>query len=383
MVQLDTGSSDLWLDHAGQKIEDLGGTYIDDERNRKVHIDYALGSVVGRPAYASLVLGGYRVAQQLLLSVESTSNLESLRKNKISGILGLGLESSALLPPLLEAKDASAPTFLGNIFAQSPGGGNFTTWYLGRGGDGLMTINELPEPFAQAAEDAPSHAVWKNPKGARRRARRTAPPFVVLDTGSTLSYMDSLYVDALYSAAKGAKYAPAINVWLLPCASEVSFAFNFKDLRVPLNPLDLVTAPIKVTAGGKDVTICTGALRRLTDDLASALTADMLLGDNFLRNVFTVLHYTENPSIQMINITDEQAAKAQYAGVRVAQLENMPPEADLGDSALFEQIAANLTAPAPSDLDDTTGAACAATHTQALYCLRPEFSLSTSAPCKA
>ncbi|EJD36256.1 acid protease [Auricularia subglabra TFB-10046 SS5] len=362
LVQLDTGSSDLWVDHGSQTIEQLGGDSIPGAP--RVKMSYALGSVDGTPVYGDVSLGDYHSQKQLMLSADGAANLEALKKYGISGILGLGLDGGALIPTILTGEDAEAHSFLGNIFAQNASAGSFTTWYLGRDGDGLMTINELPESYAEPIKAAPEIIVHSPLAGDIPRwaievasievggkktdliselTGGTTRAIAVVDTGATLSFIPKEITDLIYSGVPGAKYASTVGVWVVPCTASIDVAFTIGRTRYFVDPLDVLSRPAEIKIGGKAASVCIGGFIPAPAALQQQLELDLLLGDNFLRNVFSVLHYN-TPSMQLLSVTDETEAKAQFAGLRDETMKAFPPEVDLTDEKTFNDVVSALGA---------------------------------------
>ncbi|EJD36001.1 acid protease [Auricularia subglabra TFB-10046 SS5] len=387
--------SDLWIDPA-QGIEALGGAILGN--GDQLRLGYASGGVVGKAAVAPVSLGSYTVPQQLLLSANWTYELDALSSHNIRGIMGLSFDSAATLPRLLDAPDRR-PTFLANVFAQHPAAGNFTTFYMCRGDvEGFMTINEIPEQFSEGMKSVPPINAWRNPdtKALQRwtvavanlevggqtvglTSQVTGAPantaLAVLDTGSTLTYLPNDTITAMYSGIPGATYAAKANVWLMPCEAEVSVAFHIGGLRYVMNPLDLIV-PYSVPIDGSEAIVCAGAFRATTPDLRKLLAADMWLGDSFLRNVFQVLHYGDSttdkqrPLVQLLGITDEQEAAAQYTVERANLRKYYPREANLTDPIVLAAVIHSFPTPAESE-SGTNLTSSDATSTSASSTLSP------------
>lgn len=63
----------------------------------------------------------------------------------------------------------------------------------------------------------------------------------VLDSGFTFSQVPRKMSDAIYGRVQGANYSTTEGLWKVPCTQNLSLAFVFGGVTVPIHPLDIVS----------------------------------------------------------------------------------------------------------------------------------------------
>jgi Eukaryotic aspartyl protease len=63
----------------------------------------------------------------------------------------------------------------------------------------------------------------------------------VLDSGFTFSQVPRKMSDAIYGRVQGATYSTQDGLWKVPCTQNLSLAFIFGGVTMPIHPLDLVS----------------------------------------------------------------------------------------------------------------------------------------------
>ncbi|KAL0957926.1 hypothetical protein HGRIS_000107 [Hohenbuehelia grisea] len=360
-VQVDTGSSDLWI-----KGSSLKSTRITSTTKVPANITYGKGTVAGPVSFADLTLGGFTVRSQAFINAQQMADLEGL--GDLDGLIGLGFhEGSAISAALIQSFGNTQKTIASgfspteNVFYQNPTTPNFFTFLLGRQQDldgetsGIFTISEyIPEYSAVSKSQKVPRELNLDPlhwsvlldgfsvNGRPYTLKSQVPSIpagralVALDTGFSLPPIPEPMVDFIYSSIPGAlKYTdpdPANSLWIVPCRAAARVAFDIGGQEVPIHPLDL-TMVTNYTIGGRFVTFCTNRYTPIGNLKAGRL--DMVLGDAFLRNVYVSFDYgtldsrgalTETPFVQILPTTQFNEALPEFTAVREKLLRSMPEE---------------------------------------------------------
>lgn len=115
-------------------------------------------------------------------------------------------------------------------------------------------------------------------------------PSAVVDSGVPLILTTSAVANAIYGAI-GISPGSDGNYYV-PCTTPLNLTITLDDRpEIPLHPLDLTTEP----PTGNQAQFCTGLIQADNADLAVANNkiGDMILGVPFMRNVYTVMAYTQ------------------------------------------------------------------------------------------
>ncbi|TFK72982.1 acid protease [Pluteus cervinus] len=354
LVVLDTGSSDLWVmppDGMGT-LEDTG---------IQVDLEYGTdgeGVVEGTVAISSFEFGPYKVDRQAFLNADS-SNLAGVTEFGIYGVLGLGFNGPNVSPinemVLQTGGDNTTwgASALHNIFAQNPAAPNFIGLALDRTNDledttgGSFTIGEY-DPDYLAVKNSPKlyqypsdsgrwtillDGVIINGESVPLQSSVDGTPdgkaVALLDSGTPTALLPTSVIDSIYSRISGSVKYDAAGTWLVPCEASFDVDFVFGDIAYPVHPLDLTTINSPVDVDGQNYTVCIGTL--VGFDGADE-KFDALLGDTFLRNVYTIFDFGDDtgdntaPFIQLLSTTDPVDAALDVTTIRNATLASLPPE---------------------------------------------------------
>ncbi|KAG1889345.1 aspartic peptidase domain-containing protein [Suillus subluteus] len=342
---LDTGSSDLWV--TGQQIK------INSKTSDNINLTYGIGSASGNIAYTNVRLGTYQVQNQAFLNVDKPY------KQATDGILGLGFISLSMIEKKI--KNKVARPIMANLFDQNPSTPNFMALALERTIDsentsgGAITIGEYDPRFKDVSGTpkyplAPSTssrwtialsgmqvnghnvALKSTVKGAKK-----GTAISLIDSGTSLAYIPSDAVDAIYGAISGSVHIQTNgqNFWIVPCLDQANLSFSFGNDYLPINPLEL-TRLATFTDGNAQYTVCTSAFRPQLSNTGSDM--DFLLGDIFMRNVYSVFNFgniTSNndddrgASIQFLSRSNKDQVYQDFQQQRTQNLKNLPPLYDL------------------------------------------------------
>ncbi|PIL22833.1 hypothetical protein GSI_15528 [Ganoderma sinense ZZ0214-1] len=347
-VQIDTGSSDLWV---------VGDVPNAQNTGKSAKVTYAVGEVDGSVLTATLDFAGYTVSSQAYISVAASSDNPSG-----SGLIGLGPNYGSQVS---EAVGTSAgDAVLDRIFRQNTSTPNYITVLLGRNNDptdpptGDLTVGEILSGYEQIASQpklsvsvlASSNSAnqhWQvlldadgivgpannnvidefNVQTAVSSTTNKKQLTVVFDTGYSLPQVPSSVAEAFYKDIPGSQLVSRSDlsgqIWQLPCDKEVNITFKFGGKSFPVHPLDANIDLNLTDSSGNHV--CFGAFQPMASQ--SGATYDAIFGMAFLRNAYTYINFgdfvdgstntTADPYIQLLATTNDTAeAHSDFLRVR-------------------------------------------------------------------
>ncbi|KAH9838434.1 aspartic peptidase domain-containing protein [Rhodofomes roseus] len=329
-VQIDSGSSDLWLDTCNVTLDGLQDT------GTTGSISYVDGSSATGPiVLANVSFGEFTVGGQAFINAPGSN---ATTPGFDSGLLGVGPPgASSVFDQLINTTYDGLP-FLVNVFAQDPDEPNFMTFFLSRSDAGItqggvMSIGELIADYVSVLDqpklpvvsatswEAFMDGVYVNGKFFTGHSESafgiTAEPgkdqtTIILDTGTSLATAPRYYVDAMYKDVPGSKFNKSIGYYTLPCDTRLNVSMAFGSSKYPMDPIDLTT--IQVNSDGSF--FCVGTFAPTPDNAG----VDFILGDSFMRNVYSLFSYGSNftgngdelPYMQILSITDHDKAWAKF-----------------------------------------------------------------------
>ncbi|KAJ3914088.1 acid protease [Lentinula edodes] len=335
-IQLDTGSSDLWIKGTSSPLPNSSQT------STTYNITYGIGWAYGTVSYASVGFAGINITTQAYLDTSSASN--PALSYGADGIAGLGFTSLSTIDALVNNSDSSSGrSLLYNLFMQNPSEPNFIAFALERSSDddadsddveGSFSIGEYDPAYTAVANKTSiptwpivSPTRWSVLLEAYMIGSDTLSPttqvadvpsnraVVVLDTGTSWSYVPSDVCEIIYSGITGAQYSSDIGQWVLPCDAEIDMALQLGGQIFPLHPLDI---NIKNSA---DSSTCLGTFVPTSfagDDF------DWLLGDNVLRAMYSVYDFGDfnsngemiDPFLKLLSLVDPNEASGDFVKAR-------------------------------------------------------------------
>ncbi|KAI8993831.1 aspartic peptidase domain-containing protein [Trametes punicea] len=363
-VQLDTGSSDLWV-NIGNRELNLRGT-----SSLQTNITFGIGSVQGNISFADLQLGDFTIENQAFLDATQTIDQTAAK----DGVIGMSFNTiSSIFNTVEQAQGTDAASQIANtpiisLFLQQPNLPFSFDVQLGRTdvlndvAQGVFLIGEHDENFQQvaAAPQLPSVSDehWSVVMDAMNingepftfnASRIDGVPqgklAAMLDTGFSFPPIPGPAVDAIYGSIPGAVRVAADNSfgWIVPCNASTNLSFVFAGQEFFVHPLDLaeVTVSSFPTADGtmQNMTVCLSTFQPDVLDPTEFTGFDLILGDSFLRNVYASFNYGSaeagvGPFVQMVSTTpDISAAITQFQSQRAATLAQLPPTIDPADVA--------------------------------------------------
>ncbi|KAF9009070.1 aspartic peptidase domain-containing protein [Cyathus striatus] len=351
-VQLDTGSSDLWIkgdQHPTPNTNQTDMTY---------NLTYAIGWAYGNVAYAPVEFIGLSVPSQAFLDVSDVVN--PALQYGAKGIVGLGFTSLSTIDALVNATKSSAGrSLLYNFFEIIRTNPIFLPLLCSVAQRKMMKSKEafrlarwlalkmfMCHLICIAGEYEPEYAnvvgnepipTW--PVNSPKRwsvlldavivnDTITVPTtdvigapnnkaVVLMDSGASYTYAPTNICEAIYGNVTGASYDSTINQWVVPCDAEINMALQIGGQVFPIHPLDLTPT------GLTDNSTCYGSFIPQSVPIGNG-QFDWLIGDNFLRSVYSVYDFGDfdesgkmgNPYMKLLSIVDPDEASIDFHNAR-------------------------------------------------------------------
>ncbi|CAE6412342.1 unnamed protein product [Rhizoctonia solani] len=372
VLQVDTGSSDTWV-YPTASTQDLYSDAV-TYQDLPLTLSYGRGQVAGYVSQMTMSFAGYTVTNQSLLLVNKEKDMSLIEANLTNGLLGLGFDTLSSIAGTVSQKTQQnwGRTLLSNIFASDPTTPNHVAFRLDRHEDGNSTdvgafdvgtfaagfeaVNNTAEIpiFSSSAQQKLYWNVLVDGVTLNGKAQTLTstvnggtqtPPAgkvsAVLDTGYSLPQLSPELAHSIYSAMGGVLVDDGTNTtYAVPCMAEAQLVFSIGGHTIPIHPLDLTQVQTITSTRGTNYTICINAYQPFSSN-AGGGEVDYILGDAFLRNVYSVYDYGDfvqgfsglaqgNPYIKLLPLTDPTAASAEFKTARAASLSaaGMPPQLD-------------------------------------------------------
>ncbi|KAF8882667.1 aspartic peptidase domain-containing protein, partial [Infundibulicybe gibba] len=316
-VILDTGSSDLWV--VGNtcqtcdptlRVFDPSSSISFKTAGQRETITYGSGEVSGRIATDTVIMGRFIINRQTFLVADEVSNLLF---GEISGIMGLAFDGIAETygMPFWQALaldgQLAAPEmgfWLSRVIddpqaADNEPGGAFTLGgtnsSLFQGDIDFVDIPTSPESF-DTYWMLSLTSVTVQEKPVPITPGRSA--LSNIDTGTAFIHGPAKDVAAIWEAVPGSDGSPIgqDSGHSVACTTKVSISLSFGGKLWPINPVDMNLGRLNKTS-----LLCVGAIFEAEEALSTlgdeySIIGDWLIGDTFLKNVYTVFRMSP-PSI--------------------------------------------------------------------------------------
>ncbi|OAX43185.1 acid protease [Rhizopogon vinicolor AM-OR11-026] len=347
-VILDTGSSDLWIASSMCQSTCAGTGNFDPAKsstfknlNKNFNVAYGSGEATGTLGQDVVHMAGFTITDQEFAVVTSTSL--NFLVNPVTGIFGLAWQSlaSSTAMPFWQALASSGQwtqplmafqltRFLND--SQAGGlepGGSLTMGYANESlYTGTIDFQDIPDGQASYwLQQITSMTV----QGKSISLPTGSASYAAIDTGTTLVAGPPDSIAAIYAQIPGSQ--PGTGNWKgfysYPCDTVVTVKISFGGPSWSITPDDFA-----FTSAGPTSDECYGAFYAIP---TSTETPSWIIGDTFLKNVYSVFRYNP-PSVGFAALSEVALAMNGKAGGI--------PSATLGaNSAMFtvEPSAAPLT----------------------------------------
>lgn len=333
-VQLDTGSSDLWLKGPQFPLPNAKPTSL------SYNLTYGIGWAYGNVSYIPVQFAGISISSQAYLDISQANN--PALSYGADGIVGLGFTSLSTVDALVNQTDASSGrSLLFNAFQDNPNEPNFIAFSLQRNSDtndeeGIFSIGEVEPAYASIMDTA---SIPTFPPQSPSRWSLLMDAFLVgtnvvslsttvsgaplnkavalVDTGTSYSYVSTDVANAIYGGVPGAKLDTSLGQWVVPCDAEINIAIQIGGRPFAIHPLDV--SPPSLT----DPTTCVGSF--VPGSVAVGAGAfDVLIGDNVLRSLYAIYDFGDfdssgkmgDPYFKLLSIVDPNQASKEFHQVR-------------------------------------------------------------------
>nr|GAT52388.1 predicted protein [Mycena chlorophos] len=364
---VDTGSADLWVI---EPSDSRAASFTYDSTNSQPFVlVYGGGNITGVTASASVQIGDFSISNQAIGVIPPSGvHVADVLELGLDGLVGtaFGLNNNPFDESFLVAElgPVAGQPFLFNIFDSMPVENNFVGMSLSRtddlegSADASFTVNSLDPLHAAAVSSAAPQAVFPGidangrwsvlvdaiyvgttqiPLGDSVIHGTPAGKLVVMmDSGTPTSSIPTALWYALYANIPGTTVGDidGAPVFTIPCESTTIMTVVIGGVQFPIHPLDLsniATGP-SADVGLGDNSVCLSALNAGPADPGDI---DVIFGDSFMRNFYSVFNYGDSPSspgsdasIQFVSLTDAASAQSDVAAVRMQAFANgtYPPE---------------------------------------------------------
>lgn len=304
-VLLDTGSSDLWVvgTSCGTACNGLGtfnpsasSTFTNESTS--FYIQYGSGEAAGYVATDVVQMAGFSVSNQGFAVVDDIS--QGLLTSPLSGLLGLAWSTIAASKqtPFWETL-ASSGAWDSPLFAVQLTRFNNDTSAQQLEPGGVLTLgyanSSLYTGSIEYIDIPGTPTYWYLPLDTLtvqgNSIALTSGSLAAIDTGTTNIAGPLDAVEAIYAQIPGSQPATASGFqgyYQFPCSTQVNVAFSFGGTTWSMSPADFTFAQISSSE-------CIGAFFEAST-VAGSATPSWIIGDAFLKNVYSVFQYNP-PSV--------------------------------------------------------------------------------------
>lgn len=284
---LDSGSSALWVMGQGCSSSACQTHQLSSSSNTtsdQFSLSYNSGTVSGVLASDQLQLAGMTLDVTVGLASQTS---DDFNQYPMDGILGLARSANGT--------DFNADTFIQTVKAANLLPANvFGVWLDRAGGpkDGEINFG-APDTTRFQGElnyiDTNSDlSVWNIPAGdilVNGQSSGLSGRSAVIDTGTTYMFVPPSDADAIFKNIEGATLPSGNDMYNIPCDTTANISVVFNNVAYQISPKDYVGPSV---SSGVCYTHIIGLAAVNGDD------STWLLGDTFLKNVYTVFDADQN-----------------------------------------------------------------------------------------
>ncbi|EKM55233.1 uncharacterized protein PHACADRAFT_195260 [Phanerochaete carnosa HHB-10118-sp] len=333
-AQLDTGSSDFWVD----------SSLVQNNASFANATNTGFNATSGLILVVDVTFGNFTIFGQAMIDAIGTNATEG---TNITALVGLGApasSSSSIVASLSDDPQINDSPLMNNLFDIYPDVDNYMTFLLSRASlyddtaGGVLTVGEVSDewPGIQDTEQLPvllsdawatvidGFVVNGRTLTDTSKTLPNGPPqmLTLFDTGTARALAPAEVVDAMYRDLPGAEFDGCCQ-YTLPCATLTNISVIIGGQLFPIHPIDAVVVPAagEEQRADADTSVCVSAFSYLSPN-----NVDAILGDTFLRNAYA-LYYFGNwtrqddgpPYMQLLSTTNATAAAAEFGALNDAR----------------------------------------------------------------
>ncbi|KAH8557088.1 family A1 protease [Umbelopsis sp. PMI_123] len=289
---VDTGSSNTWVGAGTKYVPGSTATNTGDT----VSVSYGSGSFSGKEYTDTVTLGTLVITKQSIGDATSATGFSG-----VDGIIGFG---PTILTEGTVSSTTEVPTIIDNAYSEglistkvlgvyfAPISGSSTT-----SNNGELTLGGVDSSkytgsitYTSITSTSPSSDYWginisKIAYGTTSVSTSSLPGIV--DTGTTLIYLQTSTYNALYKNISGYKLDSTTGLVVIPSSSYSSLqnvTFTIGGTAFTLTPAEYILPQDQVTNWGGTA----GTYYSLIGDLGTESGLDFILGQKFLENFYSI-----------------------------------------------------------------------------------------------
>ncbi|KIY73636.1 acid protease [Cylindrobasidium torrendii FP15055 ss-10] len=339
LVQMDTGSSDVWIKGTTSPLPNSKQT------SHAANLTFGIGWASGTVSFVPVEFAGVSISQQAYLDVESADN--PALSYDATGLVGLGFNSLSKIDGILnDTGSDDGRTLLYNLFSSDPSTNNYITFAFQRSTDdsedveGGLTIGEYEEDYKDIA-NTDKISTW--PTTAPKRWNILVEALIVgssvitpstvvpdapgnkavalLDSGTSYSYVPEEVAQQIYGNVEGASYNKKSGYWTVPCSTEIDMAIQINGRTFPMHPLDMSPSSYQGDSTCIGSFVPDSSLSVTNDD---ASLFDYIFGVNVLRSMYSLYDFGDfdsnggmtTPYVKLLALTTPDTASKTFCAVR-------------------------------------------------------------------
>ncbi|EPS37846.1 hypothetical protein H072_8400 [Dactylellina haptotyla CBS 200.50] len=291
-VIMDTGSSDLWVPAAGASSTHSTLSQADSQSlvisNSPFSIQYGSGSVAGVLAKDTVNIAGMGIQTTFGLSQQLSQQFDQFQPDGLMGLATSKASSEGVTVPLQVLKDTNQiPAALIGVHLARAGTGT---------NDGAINFGKIDPSFIKGgdansltfSDNISADGLWEinlEDMTVNGQTLGLSPSTAIIDTGTTLMIVPQQDAVTIHAALHGASQTNQAGTFTLPCDTTSTLQVKFGGQTLDISHLDYVGAPINQGSNTCVSNIMGGQIGGPNQ---------MLLGDVFLKNVYSVFNLDTN-----------------------------------------------------------------------------------------